>query len=104
MRKCLILASLLLASSLFAEKVEVSTEGKFCRLGYGNYFDNGKDTMFNHALPKSVRFSKFCFEGKVYLIVGNSTRGSGGMAATGESCSCGEKKEVPLESGKEKTN
>ena len=82
-----------MASSLFAEKVEVSTEGKFCRLGYGNYFDNGEDMMFNHALPKSVRFSKFCFEGKVYLIVGNSTRGSGGMAATGESCSCNNNKE-----------
>lgn len=95
-------SELALASSLFAEKVEVSTEGKFCRLGYGYYSDNNEDTMFNHALPKSVRFSKFCFEGKTYLIVRNSTRNSGGMAATGESCSCGEKKEVPLESGKEK--
>ena len=93
MKKNLVLIGLLLAliSSLFAEKIEVSTEGKFCRLGYGRYFDNGEDTMFNHALPKSVMFSKFCFEGKVYFIVGNSTRGSGGMAATGESCSCNKK-------------
>lgn len=95
MKKNLVLIGLLLASvsSLFAEKIEVSTEGKFCRLGYGNYFDNSEDMMFNHALPKSVRFSKFCFEGKVYLIVGNSTRGGSGMAATGESCSCNNNKE-----------
>ena len=54
--------------------------------------------MLRHNLDRQVKISKICFEVKEYIIIGSGY--SGLMSATGESCSC--KKEVPLESGKEK--
>ena len=98
MKKYLIICGLLFATSTFAEKVEISTEGKFCRTGYGNYFDSNNETMLGHSLSRQVDISKICFEGKEYIIIGQGSIAL--MSITGESCSC--KKEVPLESGKEK--